>query len=104
MLINSQCLETWVHFAFISVFISSTPLQSIDMLFSQTSVLFVFGIATVLVAAQEGGVCGSSACDDTNTLCGTCDISDPQLCNVGGTQHVCMENTVGQGGGVSISC
>ncbi|KAG9524275.1 hypothetical protein KCV07_g1918, partial [Aureobasidium melanogenum] len=71
------------------------------MFVSQTTMLFALVATVRTITAQSGGVCGSGPCDDENTLCGVCDFSDPQICTVGGTQHVCMENIVGQGGGVS---
>jgi hypothetical protein len=61
-------------------------------------------LAVILPAfATAAGSCGAPQCDESNGyLCGVCDPSDPQICTVGGTSHPCMENTIGQGGGVSL--
>lgn len=54
--------------------------------------------------ATAAGSCGAPQCDEsTGYLCGVCDQSDPQICTVGGVDHPCKENSIGQGGGVSSS-
>lgn len=59
-----------------------------------------FACVLAAFAGAASAACGNE-CNDSYK-CGTCDPSDPQICNVGGTTHVCEANGEGLGGGVSL--